>query len=522
MNVVIYARYSSHNQTECSIDGQLKVCYEYAKQNDLTVIHEYIDRAITGTTDNREQFQKMLTDSEKQQFQGVLVYQLDRFGRGDIQDALNENKLNKNGVEVISAKENFSKDPSGQLLKGVIRSVNQYYSNELSVKVKRGMDLNADKCYYNGGSVPLGLKLKVVEELNGPFGKKIKKKKYVIDKEKAPIIKKIFEMYINDHTMFDIIRYLNAQHLKTSQDKEFNKNSIRTILTNKKYIGIYSYNGEETKGGIPRIIDDETFYKAQEKLSSNRLAPARKRAKTQYLLTTKLFCGNCKSMMVGVSGTSQNGKLHTYYSCKGSWKQMCRRKNIPQLYIEDMVVRQARRILTKKNIDIIANAVVEYTEQQNDELNIERLKKLLAKNKKEKDKLLDSLKECDIDIVKTAIFEEIKKVEEERLEIESQLRIEESNQINITVPQVKAFLELMRNGKINDFKYRQMLINMLVYKVYVYDDNITVIFTLENKQISVRVPDITKIESSYLSKSPQPKSGSASAFAEFFLYKATP
>ena len=505
MNVVIYARYSSHNQTECSIDGQLKVCYEYAKQNDLTIIHEYIDRAITGTTDNREQFQKMLTDSEKKQFQGVLVYQLDRFGRGDIQDALNEHKLNKNGVEVISAKENFSKDPSGQLLKGVIRSVNQYYSNELSVKVKRGMDLNADKCYYNGGSVPLGLKLKVVEELNGPFGKKIKKKKYIIDEEKAPIIKKIFEMYINDHTMFDIIRFLNAQHLKTSQDKEFNKNSIRTILTNKKYIGIYSYNGEEKKGGIPRIIDDDTFYKAQEKLANNRLAPARKRAKTQYLLTTKLFCGNCKSMMVGVSGTSCNGKLHTYYSCKGSWKQICRRKNIPQLYIEDIVVKQARRILTKKNIDIIANAVVEYTEKQNDELNIERLKKLLAKNKKEKDKLLDSLKECDIDIVKTAIFEEIKKIEEERLEIESQLRIEENNQVNITVPELKAFLELMKKGNIHDFKYRQMLINMLIYKVYVYDDNITIIFTLENKRVQARVPDITKIESSYLSKSPQPR-----------------
>ena len=141
MNVVIYARYSSHNQTECSIDGQLKVCREYAKQNKLKIIHEYIDRAQTGTNDNREQFQKMLADSERKYFQGVLVYQLDRFGRGDIKDALNEDKLNRNGVEIISAKENFSNDPSGILLKGVIRSINQYYSNELSVKVKRGLDL---------------------------------------------------------------------------------------------------------------------------------------------------------------------------------------------------------------------------------------------------------------------------------------------------------------------------------------------------------------------------------------------
>lgn len=76
MNIVIYARYSSHNQSECSIEGQLKVCYDYAKQNNFTIIHEYIDRAISGTTDNREQFQKMLKDSSKGQFEGVLVYQL--------------------------------------------------------------------------------------------------------------------------------------------------------------------------------------------------------------------------------------------------------------------------------------------------------------------------------------------------------------------------------------------------------------------------------------------------------------
>ena len=137
MNVVIYARYSSHNQTEQSIEGQLKVCYEYAKKHKLTVINEYIDRAISGTSDNREQFQKMIKDSEQRQFQGVLLYQLDRFARNRIESAINENTLNKNGVEIISAKENLSNDPSGKLLKGVIETVNEYYSNELSVKVKR-------------------------------------------------------------------------------------------------------------------------------------------------------------------------------------------------------------------------------------------------------------------------------------------------------------------------------------------------------------------------------------------------
>lgn len=274
------------------MNGQLKVCYEYARQNKLTVIHKYIDRAQTGTNDNREQFQKMLTDSERKYFQGVLVYQLDRFGRGDIVDALNEDKLNKNGVEVISAKENFSDDPSGNLMKGVIRSINKYYSDELSVKVKRGMDLNADKCYYNGGSVPLGLKLKVVEELNGSFGKTIKKKKFIIDEETAPIVRKIFEMYSSGSTIVKIKEYLETKGLKYSNCK------VRTILGNKKYIGIYTHSGREILDAIPQIIDNELFEEVQKLLEKNKHSRSRLKTKTEYILTTKLFCGNCKAMMV--------------------------------------------------------------------------------------------------------------------------------------------------------------------------------------------------------------------------------
>ena len=79
MNVVIYARFSSHSQTEQSIEGQLKACYEYAERNSYTVIGEYIDRALTGTNDNRPEFLRMIEDSRKKTFQGILVYQLDRF-----------------------------------------------------------------------------------------------------------------------------------------------------------------------------------------------------------------------------------------------------------------------------------------------------------------------------------------------------------------------------------------------------------------------------------------------------------
>ena len=499
MNVVIYARYSSHNQNETSIEGQLKVCYEYARQHEFTVVGEYIDRAISGTTDNREQFQKMLKDSEKGEFQGVLLYQLDRFGRNDLECAINEDKLNKNGVEVYSAKENFSKDPSGRLLKGVIRSVNQYYSDELSVKVSRGMDLNAGKFYYNGGTVPLGLKVEVVEELNGPFNKKIEKKKFAIDEEKAPIVQKIFDMYINGHTMFDIIRYLNKLEIKTSLGNEFNKNSIRTILLNKKYIGVYSYRGEETPNVIPRIIDDETFKKAHERLLKNKEAPARARAKTNYLLTTKLFCGNCKEMMVGVSGTSQDGTLHCYYGCKGNLKKKCKKKNVQKDYIENAVIEKAKEILTDEKIEEIANAVYKTAYETQDHSKIKQLQRDFIKLNKKKNNLVDSLTECDTPELRKAIFDKMKALEEHTNELERQIKLEESSQFNFTIPQIREFLKSLKYSNKNDTKYKQMILNILVYKVYLYDKDITIIFNIKNQNgdmLEKSIPNISEIEKS--------------------------
>ena len=93
--IVIYARYSSDRQTEQSIEGQLRVCHEYAERNDYVVIREYIDRAISGTTDNRPEFLRMIEDSKRRDFEFVLVYQLDRFSRSRYDSANYKMKLKK-------------------------------------------------------------------------------------------------------------------------------------------------------------------------------------------------------------------------------------------------------------------------------------------------------------------------------------------------------------------------------------------------------------------------------------------
>ena len=431
MNVVVYARYSSHNQNEQSIEGQLEYCKNYAKQHNYNIIHEYIDRAQSGTNDDRPEFLKMIEDSNKKNFEGVLVYQLDRFARNRYDSAIYKRTLKKNNVRVFSARENINDDASGVLMESVLEGMAEYFSVELGQKVKRGMKINADNCYYNGGTVPLGLKLIDVDSnITDATGRIVKKKKYAIDEDTAPIVQKIFEMYNSGYLMADIIRYMNDKNVKTATGGEFNKNSIRNILLNKKYIGIYSYNGIDTIGGIPRIIDDETFNKTQDIKFKNKKAPARARAKTEYLLTTKLFCGHCKEMMTGYSGTSKNGKLYNYYMCNNARKKLCNKKAVQKDYIEDLIVEQAREILTDDNINKIADEVVKLANKERENTVLKRLNKMLKENEKQKANLFDSLKICDIDSVRHSIFEEINKMEIEHTKIKNELMLEESVILN--------------------------------------------------------------------------------------------
>ena len=145
MVAVIYARYSDSKQTEQSIEGQLKVCYKYCEANGYTVLQEYIDRAQSGKTDNRTQFRKMLADSKKKQFETVVVYAIDRFGRNVLQSLLNEKSLQDNGVTLCSATEDFQNTPAGRMQRNIHMSFAQYYSEELAQKVTRGMEINAEK-----------------------------------------------------------------------------------------------------------------------------------------------------------------------------------------------------------------------------------------------------------------------------------------------------------------------------------------------------------------------------------------
>lgn len=467
---VIYARYSSDKQTEQSIEGQLKACNNFAERQGYIVIGEYIDRAQSGTTDNRPQFQRMIEDSAKGAFNVVLVYQLDRFSRNRYDSAIYKAKLKKNGVRVLSARENIADDASGVLMEAVLEGMAEYYSAELAQKVRRGMDINAQKCLSNGGAIPFGFKTDI-------------ERHYILDEEKAPYVSVIFEMYAAGHTVKQVCDYLNERQVRTSSGAAFNKSSLHRILTNKKYIGTYCYNGLEVPDAIPRIVSNELFERVQIIMEKNKKAPARARAgKQEYLLTTKLFCGHCRDLMVGVSGTSSTGKTYNYYSCNKARAKQCDKKNVQKEDIENRVVKLAKAQLTDKNIDTISQTVAALCEKEKKNGDYSRLVKMLRNNEKAKSNLVDALKYGK---AAATLIEEIAKLESQHEDIERQLIIEKARHMDLTAPEISFFLHSLKAGDINDIKYRRLLITVLVNRVYLYDDRYIVIFNSSEKPIEV-------------------------------------
>lgn len=472
MHVVIYARFSSHSQSEQSIEGQLKVCYEYAKAHDYIVIGEYIDRAQSAKTTHRVEFQKMISDSDKHGFEGVLVYQLDRFARNRIDSAIYKSRLKKNGVKVISAKENISEDASGVLMEGVLESMAEYYSAELSQKILRGMSINAEKCLSNGSVPGLGYKVD-------------KDRKFYIDEDEAKIVREIYERYALGESKREIVEDLQKRQFKTSRGNPFSKNSLNYILRNKRYIGYYLYKDQETKDGMPRILDDDLFYRVQDRMNKNKKVRAHATAKEEYILTTKLYCGHCKEMMIGYCGRGKLGKVYHYYICKKARKKECDKKIIGKDYIENLIVKECLKLLDKESISYIARRIAEECNKTEESYIIKDLKKKL----RDTDKAIENLfKAIEAGTAGELLLNRLNDRQIEKEELERQIDIEEGKRINLSEDQVYAFLKHISKMPIDDLNKKRALINIFVHSAYLYDDHFNIILNGSNKQL--RIEDI--------------------------------
>ena len=267
MKAVIYARYSSDNQREESIEGQIRECTAFAEKNGITILRHYIDRAFSAKTDNRPEFQNMIKDSGKRLFDMIIVWKLDRFARNRYDSARYKATLKKNGVKVVSATEVISEGAEGIILESVLEGYAEYYSADLSEKVIRGMTDNALKCKFNGGMMPIGYVIDAEQH-------------FQIDPLTAPFVLEAFKRYDGGATMKEVRDALNAKGVTNQRGGELTFNSIQHMLNNRRYMGEFSYRDVVIPDGIPAIVPQDLFDRVQEKLAKNKKAPARHKART--------------------------------------------------------------------------------------------------------------------------------------------------------------------------------------------------------------------------------------------------
>ena len=490
MKAVIYARYSSDSQREESIEGQLRECTEYAERNGITILRSYIDRALSARTADRPEFQNMIKDSEQKLFDVVLIWKLDRFSRDRYDSAHYKRILKKNGVKVVSVKENISDGPEGIILESMLEGYAEYYSAELSEKIQRGQKENALKCKNNGGNTPLGY----VVGTDGVLA---------VDPLTAPLVTEIFTRYDSGESISEITASLNGRGLKTKKGKAFKIGGVSLILKNRKYIGEYQYGSVIIPKGIPAIIDDDLFDRVQRRMAFNKKAPAKAKATEEYLLTTKLFCGTCERLMAGESGTSSTkGVKHYYYKCGGAKRKLgCKRKAVRKHWIERAAVLvTVQRVLQDDEISRIAEAIVAL--QEKEDTSLPAMRQQLTGCEKAIDNMLNAIQ---MGVLTASTKERLEKLEMQREELKLSILQAQMARPRYTKEQVVSWISRFKYGNVDDPQYQKQIIDTFINSIYVFDDKLAFTYNFKDGTETITLAEIQAAFGSDLTQVAPPK-----------------
>ena len=477
MTAVIYARYSSDNQREESIEGQIRECTAYAEKNGFTVVKHYIDRAISAKTDNRPQFQQMIKDSERGIFDIIIVWKLDRFARNRYDSARYKTQLKKNGVKLMSATEIISEGPEGIILESVLEGYAEYYSADLAEKVVRGQTENILKGRCNGG--------------RGTFGYTLdSERKFHIDPLTSPFVLESFKKYNEGSTMKEIRDWLNENGIKNPVGGAFTYNSVEHMLKNRRYIGELKFRDVVVPDAIPPIIPLELFEDVQEKIAKNKKAPARRKAEDDYLLTTKLFCGYCGALMFGESGTSRTGEVHRYYKCATAKKHKgCKKKTVRKQWLEDLVVNQTMQLV--KDDAAMESIIAKVMELQNKEnTNIPLYKKQLRDAESGIQNMLNAIQ---AGILTSSTKERLEQLEETKRELEARIAEEKLAKPKVTEEFIRFWLLRFRKLDMSLKDQRQALVDTFINAIYLYDDKVLITFNYKEGTQTVTFGEATEV-----------------------------
>ena len=283
-----YARFSSDNQREESIDAQLRAIREYCEHEGITILRVFTDSAFSARTAKRPGFQELFGFIKEHPADLLIVHKLDRFARNRADAAFYKGKLREAGMRLVSVLEPMDDAPESIILEGVLESINEYYSANLSRETKKGLKENLLNGVRNGGPCPAGY---IIEN------------QHLVPNADAPKVTMMFEMYANGKSYGEIEKATG-----------WKKTTLRYMLDNETYTGALGKGAEKHEGVHAALVDAKTWEQCQKRMKSSRMNAANK-AKYDYLLSGLCYCGVCGKRMNGLS--SSNGHLYYYCRTKG-------------------------------------------------------------------------------------------------------------------------------------------------------------------------------------------------------------
>lgn len=457
LKAVIYARYSSQAQTEQSIEGQVNICTDFCTAHDYQIVNSYIERAKTGTDDNRPAFQQLIADAETKAFDVVVVYKFDRFARNRYHSVFYKHKLSEHNIRVVSAMEPISDDPGGLAVEAIYEVWAEWFSKDLSQKVKRGMGLTADKGKFTGGHIAYGYSY-------DPISSTI-----TVNEQEAEVLRIIFSEYASGTKKTDIINMLNSKGFRKQDGKMFNNRFFETIIENRRYIGETRYAGIERPNIFPPIIDKEIFEAVQ------KIRPGHKHlTRTNYLLTGKLFCGHCGSPMKGTSSYNKAGRKYAYYICPNKDKK----REAKQKLEDDVINVTLEHILEPGKLPQIAEMIVKEFEKNINEINLQSYKDRYKKVETEIQKCFQLMVDSDSDSIISLSKQRIKELEIQKADFDVEIsKLQVLCGVQHTKADIIKWLKIFIQKKdISKEEYRSRLIKLFVYAVYVYDDKLLIYY----------------------------------------------
>ena len=270
-----------------------------------------------------------------------------------------------------------------------------------------------------------------------------------------------------------------------------NLNSVQRMLSNRRYMGEYTFRDIVVPDGIPAIVPKELFDRVQEKMAKNRKAPARHKAEDDYLLTTKLFCGYCGAYLCGESGTSRTGVVHHYYKCVSVKKKRtdCHKKPVRKEWLEDMVVNATMKMLMNDaTIDAIVSALMTLQDAENTALPL--YEKQLREVKSSIDNLLNAIQQG---IFTRSTKERLDELEASRDELENKIAVEKLAKPRITEEQLRFFLERFRKMDVTRKSQRKMLIDTFVNAIFLYDDKMVLTYNFHESTETITFGELQEV-----------------------------